>query len=89
MISVLWWASRRSPTACSPTSTGVRDLRSRRDAQALIDLAERHQQADIDEIEEYGPQGIEPFKTFMEQGLANEARHMLEWLRLHRELLLS
>ncbi len=57
--------------------------------EMLIALAERHQQADIDEIEEHGPQGIEPFKTFMEQGLADEARQMLEWLRLHRELLLG
>lgn len=57
--------------------------------EKLIDLAERHQQADIDEIEELGPQGVEPFKTFMDQGLAEEARAMLAWLRLHRELLLG
>lgn len=57
--------------------------------ETLIDLAERHQLADIDEIEELGPQGVEPFKTFMEQGLADEARAMLEWLRLHREVLLG
>jgi aminoglycoside phosphotransferase (APT) family kinase protein len=57
--------------------------------EKLIDLAERHQQADIDEIEERGPQGIEPEKTFWEQGLHHEARHMLEWLRLHRELLVG
>jgi aminoglycoside phosphotransferase (APT) family kinase protein len=56
---------------------------------ALIDLAERHQQADIDEIEERGPLGIEPEKTFWEQGLHEDARRMLEWLRLHRELLLG
>ncbi len=55
----------------------------------LIDLAERHQLADIDEIEELGPQGVEPFKTFMDQGLADEARAMLGWLRLHRERLLG
>ena len=57
--------------------------------EALIDLAERHQLADIDEIDEYGPQGIEPFQTFMEQGLADDARAMLEWLRLHRDVLLG
>ena len=57
--------------------------------EKLIDLAERHQQADIDEIEELGPRGVEPFKTFMEQGLADEARAMLGWLRLHREVLLG
>ena len=57
--------------------------------ETLIDLAERHQLADIDEIEELGPQGVEPFKTFMEQGLADEARAMLEWLRLHREVVLG
>jgi aminoglycoside phosphotransferase (APT) family kinase protein len=43
--------------------------------QMLIDLAERHQLADIDEIEEHAP--------------ADEARQMLEWLRLHREMLLG
>ncbi len=57
--------------------------------EALIDLAERHQRADIDEIEQYGPRGIEPFKRFMEQGLADDARDMLEWLRLHREMLVG
>jgi len=57
--------------------------------ETLIDLAERHQLADIDEIEALGPQGVEPFKTFMEQGLADQARAMLEWLRLHREMLLG
>jgi hypothetical protein len=56
---------------------------------ALVDLAERHQQADIDEIEERGPQGIEPEATFMRQGLHDDARRMLDWLRLHRELLLG
>ena len=56
---------------------------------ALIDLAERHQQADIDEIEERGPLGIEPEKTFWDQGLHEDARQMLQWLRLHRELLLG
>ena len=57
--------------------------------ETLIDLAERHQLADIDEIEQHGPHGIEPFKSFMEQGLADEARAMLGWLRLHREMLLG
>ncbi|HTN79928.1 MAG TPA: phosphotransferase [Acidimicrobiales bacterium] len=57
--------------------------------EKLLDLAEGHQLADIDEIEHDGSRGVEPFKTFFEQGLADEARAMLQWLRLHRELLLG
>ena len=84
----------RSASACRPIAPGVCGSCARRTAgaprpTALIDLAERHQQADIDEIEERGPLGIEPEKTFWEQGLHEDARRMLEWLRLHRELLLG
>jgi aminoglycoside phosphotransferase (APT) family kinase protein len=74
--------ARRLQVVCDTYGRGATPER-------LIDLAERHQQADIDEIEERGPLGIEPEKTFLAQGLHEDARRMLEWLRLHRELLLG
>ena len=64
-------AARSRPTS----APRVRHLRSRaRRPTTLIDLAERHQQADIDEIEERGPWASNPCKTFWSKASHEDAR---------------
>jgi hypothetical protein len=49
-------------------------------------LAERHHQADIAEIEEFGPQGLHPWAGFFARNLHLTAETMLSWLQENRSI---
>lgn len=83
-------AERFRPPGCPSAAERVARLRVFADAYgvddrpALLDAIEALQRGQLDEMLEYGSQGIEPFRTFLAHGEDRYVRWDHEWLLAQR-----
>ncbi len=59
------------------------------DPTSVVEGAEHFWLEDIRRIREFGPQGIAPWAGFLARGIDRGGTELLEWLRRHRDLVLS